>query len=397
MSEFWRLTAIRRLEDFEWMLSYLKMLDKTNAKIIEGLARYGPRNLSSLAEKIGLPPTTVAFRLKKLTKDGFFGIGAKLDTPSLGLVKAVLVAEPNHGLAAKLREAIESVGYWSYIARCYGKFNGFYSIFSFPAKHKVALEDYLVRAKSLGVISNYRLFWTTNIFDVALNFDQYDFKNKIWNLPWAEWVNEALSAPQDLPQHLRDPESYEIKVDYRDLLILKELEKNALASFTDISKVVGISPQAVRYRFQQHITRRRLLAGHDMVIFPYPLETSELCAVIFDFPNETALAKFANSLLDKPFVLSYAKLVGENSLLSHFYVPKSEFSRFMDSLECLTMKEIIRNFFFVVLDARTSKRQTVSYEYFNNGKWIYNKAEQIQKLARMIPLQAELRAGTPSR
>ncbi len=378
------------------MLSYLKMLDKTNAKIIEGLARYGPRNLSSLADKIGLPPTTVAFRLKKLTKDGFFGIGAKLDTPSLGLVKAVLVAESNHGLAAKLQEAIESVGYWSYIARCYGKFNGFYSIFSFPAKHKIALEDYLVRAKSLGVISNYRLFWTTNIFDAALNFDQYDFKNKIWNLPWVEWVNEALSAPQDLPQHLRDPKSYEIKVDYRDLLILKELEKDAMASFTDISEVVGISPQAVRYRFQQHVTKRKLLAGYDTVIFPYPLETSELCAVAFDFPSERALAKFANSLLDKPFVLSYAKLIGENSLLGHFYIPKSEFSRFIDSLERLTMKEIIRDFFFVTLDVRTSKRQTVSYEYFHKGTWIYNKAEEIRKLARMMPMRAELRVGLSS-
>jgi DNA-binding Lrp family transcriptional regulator len=378
------------------MLSYLKMLDRTNAKIIEGLTKYDPRNLSSLAERIGLPPTTVAFRLKKLTKDGFLKIVAKLNSPRLGLVKAVLVAEPNHGLKAKLQEVIENIGYWTYVARCYGKFNGFYAIFSFPAKHKTALEEYLAQAKSLGAMSDYRLFWTTNIHDVAPKFDLYDFKRNVWSLPWSEWVNETLAAPQDLPQHLGDPNSYEIEVDYRDLLILKELEKDALASFTDISKVVKISPQAVRYRFQQHAKRRRLLAGYELAIFPYPLETSELCAVVFDFPNEKALAKFANSLSDKPFVLSYAKLIGENSLLGHFYVPKSEFSRFIDSVERLTREEIIRDFFFVTLDVRTSKRQTVSYEYFDRGKWIYNKAEEIRKLAKMIPLRAELPVSIPA-
>lgn len=298
------------------------------------------------------------------------GCSGAPSSPKLGLMKAVLVAEPNHGFAETLLKAIENVGYRTYTARCYGKFNGFYAVFSFPAKYKAALEDYSERARRLGAMSNYVLFWTPNIFEVARNFDWYDFKRKTWNFPWQRWVSEALGSSEHLPQRLADPESYEVEVDYKDLLILKELERNGLEDFTQLSKVIKITPQAVRYRFQQHIAKRNLITQYEIAIFPYPLQSSDLCAFVFNFPNESALARFANSLSGKPFVVSYAKLIGGNSLIAHVYVPKTEFPKFMGSLERLTMEEIIRDFFYVYIYIPTFKRQTVSYEYFHECEWV---------------------------
>lgn len=373
------LAALSRVEDYEWMLRYLKILDPVNARIIEGLGKYSPRNLSFLARKIGLPNTTVAFRVKKLMKEGFLKIRAKLNSPKLGLAKAVLVTEPNQGSAEALMKTVENVGYWTYIARCYGRFNGLYTLFSFPAKHVKALEDYFEKAKRLGALSDYKMFWTTNIFEMPLSFDWYDFTRKAWSFPWQKWVTEASRSSDQLPQYLADPESYEVQVDHRDLLILKELEKNALEDFTQLSKVVKITPQAVRHRFQEHIAKRNLITEYEIAIFPYPLQSSDLCAFFFDFTDKGALAKFANSLSKKPFVVSYAKIIGENSLIVHFYVPKTEFSKFMGSLELLTMKEIIRDFFYVSVDILSFKRQTVSYEYFHEGHWVYSDVEELAK------------------
>ena len=73
------------------------MLDSTNAKILEGLGKHGPRNVLALAKSIGLPPTTVAFRLKKLMKEGFLRVRANLDYSRLGLMKAILIAESRPG------------------------------------------------------------------------------------------------------------------------------------------------------------------------------------------------------------------------------------------------------------------------------------------------------------
>lgn len=375
------------LEDYEWMLHYMKMLDRVNAKIIEGLGKYNPRNLSSLARRIDLPPTTVAFRVKKLIGEGILKLRGKLNSPKLGLMKAILIADINHGFAETLLKTIENVGYWTYRTSCFGKFNGFYTIFSFPFKYKESLEDYFEKANRLGAISNYVLFWTTNIFDVAPNFDWFDFRWKAWDFPWQKWVSEVLASSEQFPQRLADPKSYEVEIDGTDLLILKELEKDGLENFTQLAKVVKITPQGVRHRFYQHIAKRNLIAGYEISIFPYPLQVSDLCAFVFDFPNRTALTKFVNSLVDKPFVVSYVKVIEKNSLLVHFYLPKTEFSNFMVSLSRLTEEEIIQDFFYVSLDITSSKRQTVSYEYFHEGEWAYNHADRINKLTEMMPLK----------
>jgi DNA-binding Lrp family transcriptional regulator len=387
------MATISRLEDYEWMLRYIKTLDPVNAKIIEALGEGDPRNLLALAKKISLPPTTVAFRVKKLVEKGFLNIKAKTNSHKLGLMKAVLIAHTNHGHTETLTKAIENTGYWTYTARCYGKFNGVYAVFSFPFKQKAALEDYFERAKQLGALRNYELFWTTNIFEVAPSFDRFDFKRKAWNFAWREWSDEILSSSAKLPEHLEDPESYEINADYTDLLILKELEKDGLRDFTELAKVAEITPQAIRHRFHQHILKRNLITEFELATLPYPLQMSDLCAFVFNFPYEPAMAKFANSLVDKPFVMSRAKIIGKNSLVVHFYVPKVEFSNLIESLNLLATKDIIEDFHHVSLDIESFKRQTVSYEFFQNGTWTYDSAETNAKLAKLIPIELKAKAS----
>jgi len=371
------------------MLRYIKMLDPVNATIIEALGKNDPRNLLALAKKIGLPPTTVTFRVKKLMREGFLQIRAKVNSHKLGLMKAVLIADAHRGHVETLLKTIENVGYWTYTARCYGKFNGVYAVFSFPFEQKAALEAYLEKARQLGAISNYVLLWTTNIFEMAPNFDWFDFKRRSWNFVWQKWLDEVLNSSSYLPKRLEDPTSYKVEVDYIDLLILKELEKDGLKDFTELSKVAKITPQAIRHRFHQHMMKRELIAEYEVAIFPYPLEISDLCAFVFSFADEQALAKFAHSLVDKPFVVSRAKAIGSNSLLVHFYIPKVEFSNFVELLNQLAMKGMIVDFFYVSLDVASFRRQTVSYEFFHDGKWLYNPSEAIDRLTKMVPMQLQ--------
>jgi len=369
------------------MLHYFKVLDPINAKIIEGLGRYSPKNISSLAKSIGLPSTTVAFRIKKLLGEGYLKVNAKLNSPNLGLMKAVLFADTKHGLEDRLFSAIENVGYWTYIAPCYGKFNGFYAVFSFPAAYKEKLEDYLDNAKLLGIMSDYVFHWTTNIYAVSPNFNWFNFKKRAWSFPWEKWVEEILKASGNLPECLRDPRIYAVGVDEIDLLMLKEMEKNGTIGFTELAEVVKITPQGVRNRYHQHIVKRGLIAEYEIAIFPYPLQSSDLCGIFLDFEDEEFLAKFVNTLQNKPFILNYAKVIGQNSLVVHSYTPKIEFSNFIESLKRLIERGVLRDFFHVTLDVASFRRQTVSYEYFKDGKWIFDHEEKIKKLMTIVPLK----------
>ncbi len=365
------------------MLRYLRVLDPTNARILGGLGKYGPRNVLSLAKSIGLPPSTVTFRMKKLMKEGLLRTRANLDYSKLGLMKAVLIAESKRGHEKRLQQAISDLGYWTYITRCYGKYDGYYTILAFPAEYRKALEEYVDKAVQLGVLSRYIFHPTTNFIEVIPNFDWFDFQGKSWTFQWKRWMNEVQNASEKLPRKLVDPASYSVQVDETDVLILKELEKDGTAKFTELAKIVNITPQAVRYRYHKHIVRRSLISDYEAAILPYPLPTSDMFSFIIDFENEEKLAKLVNSLQNKPFAINYGKVIGHHSLVVHTYTPKTEFPKFIDIMNRLAEKKLIRSFLYVTLDIASFRRQTISYEFFKENRWIYDHEKRLGKLKRV--------------
>jgi DNA-binding Lrp family transcriptional regulator len=369
-----------KLEDYEWMLQYLKTLDPTNAKILEGLGKHGPRNVSALAKSLGLPPSTVTFRMKKLMKEGLLTIRTNLDYSRLGLMKAVLIAESELGQEKKLQQVIDNLDYWTYIVRCYGKYDGYYTIFAFPAEYKKELEEYLGEAAQQKAFSRHIFYRTTNFTEVVPDFDLFDFQSKSWNFQWKGWIDEVQNGSEKLPRNLMEPKTYPIQVDKTDILILKELEKDGTAKFTELAEVANMTPQAVRYRYNKHIVGRNLITDYQVARLRYPLPTSDMCCIIVDFENEDKLAEFANSLQNKPFIFSYGKVVGKHTLVVHTYTPKTEFSEFIYSMNRLTEKKLIKSFLYVTLDVASFKRQTISYEFFKDNRWTYGHEKKLERL-----------------
>lgn len=365
------------------MLGYLKMLDPTNAKILEGLGKYGPRNVLTLAKSIGLPPTTVAFRLKKLMKEGFLHIRANLDYSRLGLMKAILIAESEPGQKGKLRQVIENLDYWTYVTRCYGKYDGYYAILAFPAKYEKQLKDYLDRSVQLGALSRYIFYRTTNLTEVGPSFDWFDFQSKSWNFQWERWIDEIQNKSEKPPLEPLEPKAYSIRGDYTDMLILKELEKDGAAKFTKLAKIANITPQGVRYRYNNHIVGRSLLTDFEVAALPYPIPTSDMCCFVVSFSNKEKLTKFAQSLQNKPFIINYGKVIGQHSLIVHTYTLKTEFAKLIDSMNHLAEKKLIKDFLYMTLDVASFRRQTFSYEFFKEDKWTYDNKTKLEKLDRI--------------
>lgn len=366
------------VEDFKWMIRYLDSLDDINAKILEGLGTYGPRNISALAKELKLSPTTVAFRISKLVKESGLQTRARLSYQKLGLSRAVVFAEAKPGKEKTLQKLVENSLYWTYMARCFGKVNGIYALFSFPAEFKNEFENYFKEATKQKILDDYLLFWVTDFCEKPPNFTWFNFKKRSWTFQWQRWMDEIKQASETFPSRLRDPETYPIMVDNVDLLILKELEKDGTIEFKQLAKVVKMTPEAVRYRFQNHILKRGLIANYEISIFPYPHQSSELSSFVIDFKSKEALAKFVNSLANKPFVLNYSKAIGQNKLISHFYIPKIEFPNLVDALNTLIEAQYITRYLYVLLDISFYKRQTVSYEFFEKNKWTYNNITPVK-------------------
>ena len=378
-----RVNTLSQIEELSKISGYMKMLDETNAKIIGALSRYDPRNIVAIAKSVGLPNSTVAFRIKKLMKKIDLEVNARVDFNKLGLVRAIVFTETLPGQWNTLWKALENLGYLTYLTKCHGRFYGCYSIFAFPAEYKRKLKEYFDEVKRLKALSHFLLFWTTNLCEVHPNFDWYDFKKKKWTFQWKQWIEEIMNASDHLSERLLDPKEYPIMADEKDLLILRGLEKNGISTFKELAKVAGMSERSIAYRYKKHLIRRNLIVDHSVFIFPYPYQFSDTCSFVTDFEDEKALAKFANSLDDKPFIFSYAKVLGKNTLIVNTYIPRAEFPKFIDSLNLLAEMNLIKNFFHVTLTLIPHKRGGVPHEFFKDGTWKCNVEKSIKKLREM--------------
>jgi DNA-binding Lrp family transcriptional regulator len=366
------------------IFSYFKLLDQTNASVLKAIGELGARNITLIAKQTHLPVTTVRFRLEKMKKDGQVLVAANPDLPKLGLAKAFVVADAYLGRQDRLFETIRNTAYWTYLIRCYGKHDGFCSYFAFPATYMKELEKYMREAKRLQAFRNSRFFWCTNARVLSPDFSWYDFKDKKWKFDWQHWTCSVLAAPGELPEPIREPADYAITVDKKDLLIIKELQKDETIGFNKLAEIVGISPQSVGSRYHDHILKRKLIINYAVDVYPYPLEISDLYLFKIDFADQRCLGKFANACEGKPFVVSYSKIIGKNAILVNVYIIKTEFPNFMGFLNRLFVEGLITDFFYVTLDQSAYRRQTVSYEYFENGRWLYDHSERVERLQKIL-------------
>ena len=181
-----------------------------------------------------------------------------------------------------------------------------------------------------------------------------------------------------------EPDDWPIKVDYEDLLIIKELEKDGRKPLTEVSKILNIPVETVKYHFREHISKRGLIEDYQIEIFRFPSLISELLFFKFEFDSYDNFRKFALSLHDKPFPIHLGKVIGENALTSHIYLPKKEFRKFICALSTLIRRGLLKGYRYFIQDLFLQWRETIPYEHFENGRWKYDAYRQRKELENII-------------
>jgi DNA-binding Lrp family transcriptional regulator len=196
-------------------------------------------------------------------------------------------------------------------------------------------------------------------------------------------VKEVQDAPTALPYTLVEPNEFVNHADEIDVFILKELEKDAAASLSTIAAKLSISSQWAGKHFRKNIMGRGLIEGYQIFILPFDAPYDVLVFVI-SFYNHETMARFANSLLDKPFIIMIGKLFSQNALITEICLPRTEFRNFVDALSLLGNMKIVRDYQYLIQDLRRTSRQTISYEFFKEKKWIYDHRQHLTTLGALV-------------
>jgi len=359
-----------------------KNLDACDLRILEGLAEYGPRNIARVAQELDIPRGTVISRIKRMSSSFYLRLVTTIYHTNLGMKKAVVFAKATLGQEDLLLNCLKVNKFYIYLGRCFGLFEGCIGIYVIPVEHTTEFKKFLTEVERLGVTESIELFWSTCFHTVNLTRNWFDDDKETWVFPWEKWLSEVSSSESDLPYTLKDPESFRLKADETDLFIVRELEKNATVSLASIARQQGTTLQNIRYHYETHVVRHGLIETFQMAILPFDRATSDMLFFVFKFSDSEKMGKFARSLLDKPFVFILGKILNENSLVSQIYLPRHEFRRFIDALSKLARLGLLENYEYLFQDLRVGKwsRETIPYEFFKNGSWMYDHSQHVKAL-----------------
>ncbi|HKZ94823.1 MAG TPA: AsnC family transcriptional regulator [Candidatus Bathyarchaeia archaeon] len=361
-------------------------LDMLDARIIEGLAQYGPRNTSEIARKLRLPRGTVASRIRRMSPLFNLRTHASVYHTNIGLKKTVVFAQAAPGQEELLFNCMKMNDFYIYISRCYGMFEGCLGIYITPVEQSRGFEHFIEEIKDLRVAQKVEVLWSTCFHTVNPTTKWFDKTSEEWIFPWSKWIYEIATQGSQLPYTLVDPKAFPIRADATDLFILKELEKDATIDLVNIARKLGTTLQNVRHHYTMHVLKRGLVETFQVGIAPFDRAISDMLFFVFRFESMEKMAKFARSLLDKPFVYIVGKILGESAIVSQVCLPRPEFRNFVDSLSKLARAGYLVSYDYVFQDLSPGKwsRQTIPYEHFENGSWVYDNEKHIRNVREIV-------------
>jgi len=205
---------------------------------------------------------------------------------------------------------------------------------------------------------------------VNIAFDNFDAKRRVWSFPWDKWLRGLIR--HKATRQALDPESYDLQVDKRDLLIVKELQKNARKTFAELAPILGITLQGVKYRFDK-LTARGVCRNYSIDIFPYPTDVSAVYDVMLDFASKRAMDRFYTYVPNLLFVIGLSKVLGKSNLIVRVYILESQVVNLLRFLEELVRRDQLKAYSAVRLRLETRTSQTISYEQFEDKKgWLFD-------------------------
>ena len=245
-------------------------------RVVEAIMRVGPRNAALLSRLTGVPTETVRYKIKKQLKEMAIKIHADVDYQRIGLRLhwAIFDFTPAYSeLAVQIFLALHEIGYLIYYARIIPQ--GHYVVLFVPPegsgeKYREFLQ-HLVNSGILRSFSFEEVVWSRHL---SMNPKYFDFDSANWEIDW----NKIDSDRVDLQKPAEHDEKAE--VDKADLLLIKELQKDALQSIIDIARKVNIHPKTLRYHYHAHIERRALVPRY-LIRWMKDIESTRGHSIIF--------------------------------------------------------------------------------------------------------------------
>lgn len=363
---------------------YLESLDSIDAEILTELSKCDPRNISLLAREVKRPIETVRYRYNRMERILGLRLTSYVVYSKLGLKRLSIFCYLTPKQLKPAGNALENLDYWTYLARFYGVTDGYYGVYALPSEQSDFLGKYLATMSQNGLLKNYAAYVTGNPHVLAANFSGFDFNHHTWRFEWSKWLGELDRTTESTPPGLGDPSDYSVYADKVCMKVLERLENNSATSFVDIASVIGLTPQDIRYHYFKHIAGRGIISGFRPTILPYPRSQANTYTLFLKFHGRKSMENFANWLSSSFIAWNYAKVIGEDSLIVHTYVPMVEENRMHDFLFQMSETGYLDDYYYMPIDIGSFKGWSIRPEKFNGEGWELNQENCLRGLREIV-------------
>jgi DNA-binding Lrp family transcriptional regulator len=358
----------------------IKQLDRTNIKILTAMCKYGPRNLLEVSRRTGIPFTSVYHRVAKLESKSKRLVSLIPQVSKLGLVRVIVLVTANLGSEDRVTMALKVPNFWRSVNRCEGTFTHF-SVHLVPFKFLKQFRAYMKRLMDLGLITQSRIMLAGEYIPNFPNFDYYNPSTNEWAFQWGRWLALFKRKPS---QTIADPASYPVLADEKDMLIVKELEKNARKSFADLAPLLGISLQGVKYHYDKKLVPTGIVKYFGFDVWPYPEEVSAYHDILLKFTNSQDMNRFYSCRNELFFVHGLSKILRENSLLVRTYILQTQVPSLFAFLSQMAQEGLLESYSAVRQDFIERDVQTISYELFDEDQgWTFDLKQNLSELSKL--------------
>lgn len=353
-----------------------KQFDPVNIRILSAMWKFGPRNLLEVSRRTGLPFTTVYHRVSKLEAKSKRIAYLMPQTNRLGLIRVIVPVIARMGHGEDVVRALEIPNFWRSINSCEGPFTHL-STHSVPFESLGDFKKYISRLSKSGLLTGFKFILTSDPIPNFPDFSCYDPKFKQWSFRWDHWLRAAKTLG---PTIIEDPRDYGLHADHKDLLIVKELQTNGRKSFAELAPLLGISLQAVKYRYDRLVSSG-IIKHFEFDVYPFPVEISGYHELMLEFTSGKAMNKFLTLIGKLFFVIAVAKVLKQNALVIRTYLPQSQVGNLFSFFSALANAGFLSSYSSVRLDFASRQTQTISFELFDDEKgWAFDLENCLSEL-----------------
>ncbi|HEV2226112.1 MAG TPA: hypothetical protein VGR56_04820 [Nitrososphaerales archaeon] len=235
--------------------SFKAELPELEARIITAIGSVGPRNIAQISRLTGAHQETVRYQIKKRLARLGFKFHAEVDHRKIGLAQhwaTLHFSRSYYSSATKLLDAMNRVGYLTYYTKVLPQ-GRFLAVFSLPTGTTEEFRTLLSHLVDNKTLTGFSLDEALVSRHPPMNPRFFNFRSGRWEVEWNKVASQSRSPLQAEKQGSGG------LPDYYDLLLIKELQKDAMQHTVGIARKQKVHGKTLEYHYRSHVMKEKLV------------------------------------------------------------------------------------------------------------------------------------------